>query len=499
MRLVILLSASMQRRWHEELVGRMRNEVSADTTVRLVADAPTSAHRRLQSLLRWERMLNGVKPSGLERGRLTRTALRDDDEHPDIVLDLTSSPAEGHWRVLYDGRPGEQAAVDALRSGRQPIVSVVDASGRVRAVGRPGSDLPGLMTTSLADLGAGVSSLVVGAVLGSPFAAILPDDSTSADGAGHGERPRSFAVIAVRRLIGAVLRLGYRIGFRSPHWRVGWRRLDGPDSLALGALATTGWQDIPDDGYHFYADPFPFEHEGRLVLFVEDWDHRQQKAVISAVEWGQDGPEGTPRPVLSHDVHLSYPFVIAHAGEVWMIPESSNARTLELYRAVSFPWRWERHSVLLEGMEISDATPFLLDGRWWMTATVGYGGSLSDSLCLWSAPELWGPWTPHAHNPVLVDIASSRPAGRVEIREGRVLRSFQDGRGGYGAAMGTAEITRIDDEGFEQRIISEIRPGEGWTGTRVHTLNAAGGIETIDGTRRVLRFVRRRTMPSARL
>lgn len=366
-------------------------------------------------------------------------------------------------------------------------MSVVDGAGTVRAVGRPGSELPGLLATALADIGVGTATLIAGAVAGSPFAS--PAD---ADAAGAASRTRGFAELAARRLVGAAIRRVYRMLYRAPHWRVGWRRLDGPDLLALGELPSR-WHDLPDDGYRFFADPFPFEHDGRTYLFVEDFDHRVGKAVISVVEWGDDGPRGLPRPVLTHDVHLSYPFVLEHEGEVWMIPETSGARTVELYRAVRFPWEWERHSILLDDVEASDCTVFERDGRWWMTATVGFGGSLSDSLCLWSAPAVTGPWTPHPHNPVLVDIASARPAGRVEFRDGRLLRPVQDCRTGYGAALGIAEIRCLDETGFEQKVIRHHTSGPNWAGTRLHTLNSTGTLKTIDGSRLVPRF--RRSQP----
>ena len=510
MQVAVIVDSSSQRAWHRDLVRRLDGLPGVRASIRLADGPPPKEHRRLERLLRLEQLLHGLDPGLIGRTRLdpsagatTGTATAADPEAPggSIVLDLTARPAPGSWSVRYDGAPGEQAAAAALRCGRLPVVSVVDADGAARAQGRPGSERPGLLTTALADIGAGVSTLVVGAVTGSPFAApadapptaarsisALPAAASPADA-----EPRSHLAIAARRVVGAAVHRLYRALYRAPHWRVGWRRPSERDVLAGAALGSTDWAELPDDGFHFYADPFPFEHEGATYLFVEDFDHRIGKAVISAVEWGPHGAVGTPRPVLQHEVHLSYPFVLQHDGDVWMIPESSGAKTLELYRAVSFPWTWERHSILLEGIEVSDATAFEHEGRWWLTATVGHGGSLSDSLCLWSAPDLRGPWTPHRHNPVLVDIASARPGGRVEQRDGRLLRPVQDGRAGYGAALSIAEITRLDDEGFEQRVVTRHAPGQEWGGTRLHTLNSGGGIETVDGSRMVPRFAPNRS------
>lgn len=485
MHVEVVIGSCAKRRWHEQLINRLTALPDIQVSIRLVPEDPTKERRRLEFVLGLERRLHRLDEGMLADVDLSASVAADGFKAPaiDLVLDLTADPVDGSWVVHYDGRCGEGAAVDALRAGRFPLVSVVDGVGMVRAVGRPGSESPGLLATALADVGVGTATLIVGALSGSPFA----QPTHVAEGA---TTARGFAEIAARRLMGAAVRWVYRALYRAPHWRVGWRWLNGPDVLTLGELPLGEWSDLADDGYRFFADPFPFAHEGRTYVFVEDFDHRVGKGVISVATWGDDGPEGLPVPVLGHDVHLSYPFVLEHDGEVWMIPETSGARTVELYRAVKFPWEWELYAVLLTGVEASDTTVFVHANSWWMMATVGFGGSFSDSLCLWSAPDLLGPWTAHPHNPVLVDIASARPAGRVESRQGRLLRPVQDCRTGYGAALGVAEILQLDVSGFTQRIIHHHTPGARWPGTRLHTLNTGGGLETVDGSRLVPRFKR---------
>jgi hypothetical protein len=281
----------------------------------------------------------------------------------------------------------------------------------------------------------------------------------------------------------AVLREVYRLGYHTPHWCVGWRKLDGPDILTLRSLPEQQWRVLADDNRRFYADPFPVEHDGRVVVFVEEFPHRTGKGVISAVSFDAIGPVGRPEPVLELPYHLSYPFVFAADGAWWMIPESCAAESVELFRATDFPRGWVKERTLLRNVVASDATLFQDAGRWWMAATVrDRGGSYSDALHLWSAPHFSGPWTPHAKNPVLVDIASARPAGRIVERDGILWRPVQDCRRSYGAALGLARITRLDDQGFEQEVEAILTPGTSWPGRRLHTLNQAGGFEFIDGS-----------------
>lgn len=458
--------------WHHDLVARLATLPGVAPTVAL---APAErAAGWLTPVLRLERLLHRLPAPDPVPPLAPRAA--DVVVGPDLVLDLTADPVPGAWTVRYDGRPGEAAAVAAVTAGSLPYVEVLDGHGVTRAAGRPGCDIPGLVTTALPDLFAGVATLLVGAVTGRGFAPPLdPVPSPVASSPG-------VPSLLAGRLTGALVHRAHRALCRAPHWRVGWRW--GPVPTDQGGPA---WRSLPDDGWHFYADPFPFEHDGRRHLFVEDFDHRRGKAVISVVEVGPDGPLGTPECVLEHEVHLSYPFVLAHDGEVWMIPETSQAGTVELYRAVDYPRRWVLDRVLLAGVEAGDATPFRHDGRWWLSATVRQGGSASDALHLWSAPDLRGPWIPHRANPVLVDVAGARPAGRVLEEAGRLVRPAQDCRGGYGRAVNLFEVLRLDDEGFEQRLVARVAPGEAWPGNRLHTWNRVGALECIDGSRLVPR------------
>ncbi|RVB33348.1 formyl transferase, partial [Mesorhizobium sp. M7A.F.Ca.CA.004.05.1.1] len=92
------------------------------------------------------------------------------------------------------------------------------------------------------------------------------------------------------------------------------------------------------------------------------------------------------------------------------------------------------------------------------------------------------PWTPHPKNPVLIDIASARPAGRMVRRGNDLLRPVQDCRRSYGAALGIARISHLDLIGMEQVVETILNPGALWSGRKLHTLNEAGGFEFIDGS-----------------
>jgi hypothetical protein len=278
--------------------------------------------------------------------------------------------------------------------------------------------------------------------------------------------------------------------FQSPHWRVGWRRLTGPDLWDTKSLRGTRWQFLPDPRIRFLADPIAIEHAGRTVLFVEDFNHDRQKGVISAVEFAATGPIGPVRCVLEEPWHLSYPFVLALNGGVWMIPESSATREVALYRADPFPNRWVKEATLLRDVPAVDATVVVHEGCYWLLTTVETATHSSSDLHLFSAPSLFGPWRAHQGNPVLRDPRAARSAGPIVSRDGRLWRPVQDCSRRYGATVGLAEITRLDADGFEQIVRDVIAPCREWPGRRLHTLSQAGGFEFIDGSANVLRWPR---------
>ncbi len=90
--------------------------------------------------------------------------------------------------------------------------------------------------------------------------------------------------------------------------------------------------------------------------------------------------------MLEEPWHLSYPFLIEHDGDLWMIPESSAHNDVPLYKCVRFPDKWERHSTLLSGFELADATITQHNGLnymfgAWRDGTAGYSDVLAIYLC----------------------------------------------------------------------------------------------------------------------
>ncbi|MCJ2052252.1 formyl transferase [Methylobacterium sp. J-070] len=492
----VRLDGARRRRWHAALLRRLSDtpgisSVDIDDTPASVSwPATADLLFRLEALVHGLQQLGSAPLSAAELDPWRRAAAA-----PDLVLDLCGDVPAGSatWRVAFDGHLGEQALLASLLANAVPHLALI-ADGILLVEGRLGADRPGIVLASFDDALARTVTLIATAlrrrIAGHPSDAAAPtirgvDLTVPALGARAG---RMLAAALVHRL--------YRLCYNAPHWRCGWRWLTGPDLIDLGRHPDSGWTVLPDDGSRFYADPFPIAFGGTTHVFVEDFPHATGKAIISAVRFGPNGPEGTPVPVLEEAHHLSYPFVFEREGSVWMVPESSAAGTVDLYRATRFPGGWIKEATLLSNVVASDATLVAHAGRWWIFATVrdaapdapAGSGSFHDALHLWSAPDFRGPYTPHPANPVLIDPAVARPAGRIVVRGGHLIRPVQDCATGYGRALALARIDRLDLDGFAQTVIARIGAGPAWPGSRLHTVNAGGGIECIDGSGRAPRF-----------
>jgi hypothetical protein len=235
----------------------------------------------------------------------------------------------------------------------------------------------------------------------------------------------------------------------------------------------------------FYADPFLAEKNGQTYLFFEDYRYAEGRAFISCCELGPDGTPGLPFEALRRPYHLSYPFVFEHEGEMYMIPETRQERTVELYRATSFPAAWTAETVLIRDIDAVDATIQKIDGKFWMFAGVSNGKySNCDELNLFFTDVLTGPWTPHPCNPVLSDVRRARPAGALFYDRGRLIRPSQDCGKAYGYALVFSEVVTLSETQYEERLVSRLDPDSAQGILAIHTYNRTEQFEVIDKTLR---------------
>jgi hypothetical protein len=483
----LAIDPARARLWHRALADELRRRGHGVAIVlRPGGPKPPSS---IGLLLTFERLTSRGR-CGAAMGApwaaedLARAAVPDASA-ADLEIDLTGRPlAAPTLRTLapvYGDALVEEAAIAALVAGSTPLIGVRDSAvAGAPLTTRPGLEAAHRIGRSLDNLGARLAALLVrGAdtiAQGGTVAGAMPAVLRTAD-VWHAGDAAGAMTHGVRRLLTRVL------SGKAPHWYVGWRRTGNDRVYDTLGIPCGGWTRLADDGKRFYADPFVVEHQRRLWIFVEEFPYATGRGIISVVELGPDGPIGAPRPVLETGGHLSYPFVFERDGQMWMIPETADRRSVELYRADAFPDRWVHAATLIKDVPVGDATIVDHGGRLWLFGTVGEGDASSwDALYLWSSDTLEGPWRPHGENPVLMDALGARSGGAFFRKDGALWRPAQDCSTGYGAGLALCRVTQLDEAGFAQEIAAVLRPGgPDWPGTGLHTLNWAAGIEVVDG------------------
>jgi hypothetical protein len=492
-RIAVVLDGPGTPRWQQRALAALSSSPRLEVVeVRLARARRRGLARRGHEAL--ERRLFALGPGALTPVVLDESQLRaangPADPGAELVVWLSESPLPPEERrsVLYlchGGRrePAEEAFRRAVLRGEACVeTEALERSAQsTLLVERTVSAARPYSTTLSRDKALWkIAALVARAAVRAPGLAAAPSEPVAPTPA-----PSTAELLA--RSPWRWLRIVLARALFDRRWRLRLR--------SRGASPAAGWaQQEPFSARwlpgHLYADPCLFEHEGRHHLFCEDLPPGGKRAVIAHLEL--DATEAAPVPVLQAEHHLSYPFVFAHADGIFMIPETSAERRVELYRAVEFPGVWSLEAVLLDGLIASDATVLEHGGRLWLFAGVAEpGATMLDELHLFSAETLRGPWQAHPRNPIVSDVRCARPAGAIQRWGDRLIRPAQDCSRRYGGAVSFRAIDILTPEDYGEHEIARIDPGDLGGGARaVHTYSADSRFEAVDLRRRELRLGR---------
>lgn len=267
--------------------------------------------------------------------------------------------------------------------------------------------------------------------------------------------------------------------------------LSAPDDLTNPVLTAADVKDVTAD---FVADPFVVHEDGRWHMFVEVMNRASGRGEIGWAtspdfrSWSYQGI------VLREPFHLSYPSVFRWEDEWLMIPESTEANGLRLYRAERFPERWTLASTILEG-QFKDHALVRHDELWWLFVGKSEGPYPDDgnALELYFAETLDGPWQAHPLSPIITsDPRFTRPAGKIIPTDTGLLRLAQDCSSHYGKEVNAARIEALTTTDYREEILGGrvLAPGaEPWNRRGMHHVDAhevAPGrwLAAVDGYRR---------------
>lgn len=234
----------------------------------------------------------------------------------------------------------------------------------------------------------------------------------------------------------------------------------------------------------FWADPFIIADENNYYVFVEEFIYKTNKAHLSVLQLNCDGHLIKSEKILERPYHLSYPFVFKIEGTYYMIPETNQNKTIELYKCCDFPYIWKFEKYIMENISATDTTLFHYENKWWLFTTIDQTGGVSscstELFLFYSDDPIMGKWVSHPLNPVVSDESRARCAGKIFIDDGKIYRPSQDCSIRYGRGLNINHITKLNEQEYNEVLLKEIKPDwePGLKG--VHTINSDKDMIIID-------------------
>lgn len=237
---------------------------------------------------------------------------------------------------------------------------------------------------------------------------------------------------------------------------------------------------IPNTKKYWFADPLLFEDGDKTYLFVEAFNRKTYKGDIGFFEI-KDGKTSEFELLIENNFHMSYPLVFKHDGKYYMIPESEENSTVDLYVADDFPRKWRKDTTLLSDVHYADTTLLDLNGKKYLFTYKPEGGVWK--LLIFELDmnkkevSLFQTITYHEN--------VCRPAGKFYSDEqGRIMRPVQDCRGGYGKGTLIYEVRLVNGQ-FEDTQIDEYENAklliDGKAGVdHFHTYSRTSKYEVVD-------------------
>eukprot|EP00250_Pteridium_aquilinum_P002465 c12685_g2_i1 orf=769-3075(+) len=237
----------------------------------------------------------------------------------------------------------------------------------------------------------------------------------------------------------------------------------------------------PSHPSNFVSDPFLYLQGTKLYVFFETKNAITMQGDIGVAESTDGGASWRHLGIaLDEEWHLSYPFVFAYDGQIYMMPEGSQKGDLRLYRAIRFPLQWTLDKVLIN-KPLVDASLVEYKGQFWLFASnfQFFGANKNGELEIYFAESPLGPWQAHKSNPVYNGHRrlGARNGGRPFLHDGKLYRVGQDCGETYGQQIRVFHVEVLTEEKFQEVEvpfpIEEWKKGlNSWNGLRYHHLDA---------------------------
>ena len=255
------------------------------------------------------------------------------------------------------------------------------------------------------------------------------------------------------------------------------------EGLDMQALTWAAFSPIIPPPDRYWADPFVVTRDNLHYVFIEEKIYATRLGHIACLVLDSSGKIHSNKVVLQRPYHLSYPFLFEYEGQLYMLPECAQTRSLDLYRCVQFPDQWEFVQSLMQDVYAVDATLHEQDGKWWLFVNIKVdekSSSLNQLFLFYANSPLLQDWTPHPMNPIVDGFKTARPAGNIFSHQDGLFRPSQDNYIRYGYAINFNKITKLSETEYEEVLEKRFEPPKFNKIRATHTFSQSENLTVID-------------------
>lgn len=230
----------------------------------------------------------------------------------------------------------------------------------------------------------------------------------------------------------------------------------------------------------YFADPFVITTKKDTYIFFEWYSNKKGKSDLAVARKSEDF--GKYHLISDFSEHRSYPFVFENENAIYCVPEAYKTNKVSLYRFDEENLKLEFDCDLLEDVSFTDPTLYQKNGKWFLFVTPQENSHTH--LLLYTADDIHGPYKAHPGNPVKVDCADSRPAGKILNINGMLVRPAQNSTEHYGQSIALNRIVQLTECQYKEEYLEEILPLTNTPYDKgIHTINGDDIVTVIDAKR----------------
>ena len=196
-------------------------------------------------------------------------------------------------------------------------------------------------------------------------------------------------------------------------------------------------------------------------MFFENFNIKTKKGKISVGELKKDTLINI-NDILKLDYHMSYPFVFNFKKNIFLIPETSDKKRIEIWKSISFPYKWKLYKILFENENHADVTLLKNKKNIWLFSNKSvdkFNDHLSELYIYKIVDNNFNKILPHKHNPVICDTRRARNAGNFYFEKNKIIRPSQINlKNIYGYGLNLNKIKKLSINKYVEENFLKIIP-----------------------------------------